>query len=74
MKKRHAQASVARGNKAERNNVARPFCINSPNCASPNQNLQLRAWVASAAARSRTGKRPITLPRLAFLETGGDDE
>ena len=69
MKKRHAQASVARG-KAEQNNVAKPFCINSPNYASLEQ---YRRWVRSAAARSRTGKRPITMPRLRFIE-GGDDE
>jgi hypothetical protein len=74
MKKRHARSSVAGGNKAEQNNGAKPFCIKSPNYASPKQDPKIRAWLRSAAARSRTGKQPITLPRLAILETGGDDE
>jgi hypothetical protein len=74
MKKRHARSGVARGNQAEHNNVAKPFCINSPNYATPEKSRQLPAWALSGAARSRTGKRPITLPRIAFLETGGDNE
>jgi hypothetical protein len=60
--------------KTEQNIGAKPFCIKSPNYAIPKQHRQVRPWVRSAVSRSRTGKRPITLPRLAFLETGGDDE
>ena len=75
MKKRHARASVARGNQADQNNTA-PICLNSPSDASHKTN-HIPAWALSGVARSRTGhrKRAITLPHIGFLDRkGGDDE
>ncbi len=74
MKKRHARASVARGNKADHQNNPAPICLNSSVHASHKSN-RLPAWALSAVARSRTGKRPIRLPHISLLDRkGGDDD
>ena len=73
MKPRHARSSVARGNTADQNNQG-PICLNSAVHASYKSN-RLPPWALSAVARSQTGKRPITLPHISFLDRkGGNDD
>jgi len=67
MKKRHAWASAAQETK-QVEQKAPNTCLNSPDFASP-KTRHLPTWASSAVARGI--KRPITLPRVAFLD-GGD--
>jgi hypothetical protein len=67
MKKRPGK--VGRGARNADRSVQKAVCINSS--AQSTDNFVRKALTRSAAARSVTCRRPISLPRLQFLDGGG---